>query len=266
MWRKQDPPKIIDFRFKYQAAVDSPYWAVLKYYFMEEKDTVKEKLLCAALAYWDASAYWEETGDLSVARYRAAGCVYRLKGQIAYLCQEFKVTPSLSTTILPSVDYSARDCVTFDFRYQVKADSMRGKLIQYLLSPETLFSLPEKVLWSSEAFWSAIASRELEVLSLEQLRTSALYCISRLQQHIEFLETGLALKSRLSGETEIEKWPETVSLTTLALGCPDAVKKRESKSNCARQQEFPSKEQEADHRQKWLFDNPLDEWGETLFN
>jgi hypothetical protein len=66
--------------------------------------------------------------------------------------------------------------------------------MQGLLNSREQITLEQKILWSSVAYWGAIADQELSVLDEAGLNQSAANCIIRLRQHIEYLEDYFQLK------------------------------------------------------------------------
>lgn len=84
--------------------------------------------------------------------------------------------------------------VNFHFRCQVYATSEDGKLLRYLQSDDTEFSLREMIAWAISGYWMPFAHRYHGDLSDEELKLSAQRSIHRLQQQIHYLEESFGLK------------------------------------------------------------------------
>jgi hypothetical protein len=144
-------------------------------------------------------------------------------------------------------------------------------MVQYLMDSEQEFSLEKKLLWSNDAYWSAIAYRELGVLSDSQLIQCAINCVIRLSQHIEFLGNHFRLVPTFSDPRSLSEYehqekkfsaPEEKSLDFGSLA-PEEV------GDYSDLEVFDLNAMSASEREvedALLMDNPLyDEWGELAF-
>lgn len=185
MWTETFNPKI-NFIFKEEVSPDSPYWGLVNYFQSVKKDVVRTMLIEAARTFWEPLITYEFLEDQEKARYQATLSIYKLQNQYQEVQNRFKLK-SLPDKPIISPEIHGDKPLKFEFRYQVKTESITGRLVQYFHNEETLFNEREKVLKPSLAYWGAIAWQKLNVLSASQLKNVAAYCLYQLQNHLDFL-------------------------------------------------------------------------------
>ncbi|MGH2414860.1 MAG: hypothetical protein ACRDEA_14445, partial [Microcystaceae cyanobacterium] len=174
------------------------YWSILKYYQQLERPEARRLIVEAASGFWRALAATQGNGvrEMGKQRQEVEQGIYQLTQQIGFLQNQFKLGEFvLQGQLINYLEYEAPEPVTFKFRYQAKRDTEQFLLLQYVMDRETQLSPQQKVLWSSVAYWGALADKELAILPPEQLRESAANCICRLRQQIDYLERYFALNS-----------------------------------------------------------------------
>ena len=93
----------IDFKFRFQASTDSPYWELIRYFQAKEADfSVRELILWASVAYWQplAEKYLGESSEEEL-KQSARNSIYRLEQHINYLREVFDL--ELPQQQLPSL-------------------------------------------------------------------------------------------------------------------------------------------------------------------
>lgn len=251
---------------------DSCYWGLLKYYKTQEKERVRQMILEAANVYWSpfASRYFSKFSNLNEEQQEVWRCIYQLQQQVLELQKQFHLE-DLNEGVSKPIDYVASEPIEFELCCRVEADSTSGKMVQYLMDSEQEFPLEKKLLWSNDAYWSAIAYRELGVLSDSQLIQCAINCVIRLSQHIEFLGNHFRLVPTFSYPRSLSEYehqekkfsaPEEKSLDFGSLP-PEEV------GDSSDQEVFDLNAMSVSQREAeeaLLMDNPLyDEWGEFAF-
>lgn len=251
---------------------DSCYWGLLKYYKSQKKERVRQMILEAASGYWSpfVSRYFSKFANVNEEQQEVWCCIYQLQQQIFELQKQFHLE-DLKEGVAKPIDYVASEPIEFELCCRVEADSVFGKMVQYLMDSEQEFSLEKNLLWSNDAYWSAIAYRELGVLSDSQLIQCALNCVIGLSQHLEFLGNYFRLVPTFSYPRSLseyehqekkfsapeEKSPYEGSLPPEEIGDSSDLEVFDLNAMSVSQREAED---------ALLMDNPLyDEWGKLAF-
>ena len=192
----------IDYKFYSEVSIDSPYWTLAKYFQLIGSAQSKEKMIAAALAYWQpfAAQYWEE--DISSLKQSVINSIYRLRQQIDYL-------QSLSWSHLPSPESSAlvsannNEAISLKLRCRISPDFISWPLLKYFQSKPTTFTEEEMILWSSRAYWQPLAKRYLGLCDEKQdWQTAVSESIKLLLRQIEYLQISYNVDVHLLGVRE----------------------------------------------------------------
>jgi hypothetical protein len=260
----QEERKRLKVIFHATEGKESPYWGLLKYYQTQDQEGVRQMMIVEA-----AAVYWMPfTARLRVGNDRYAEqelvwrSIYQLQQRINELESQFQLEslPPESWRLSP-LGYIAPEPVTFNFSYRADAQTEQGILAQYLMESSVGLTLEKKILWSSDAYWSAIAYRELGVLEEEQLKRCASNCIIRLWQHVNFLGNYFRVIPNfpLTGTPLFTEgqWQQRNEVKLPAEESGEKTESRPSKTSS----ELNFEEEEAQ-----LMDNPVyDQWGMSLF-
>lgn len=251
---------------------ESCYWGLLKYYEAQEKERVRQMILEAVSSYWSpfASRHFSKFANVNEEQQEVWCCIYELQQQIFELKKQFCLEDLKNREVKP-INYVASEPIEFDLCCRVEADSASGKMVQYLMDSERKFPLEKKILWSNDAYWSAIAYRELGVLSNPQLIQCALNCVIRLSQHIEFLGNYFRLVPTFSYPRSLSEY----ELIEKNFPCSEQESSDEGEQNVKRVEDSEDLEvfdfkamsaEEKEEEEALLMDNPLyDEWGKFAF-
>jgi hypothetical protein len=191
--------KSIDITFQLTAEAFSPYWSLLKYYQSATKEKVRQMFFEAVVGYWGALArtQFQEYRDPTSSRRVAIEAIYGLEQQINELQSQFEIDLSQKSKrswLSSRLDLEAQSSISLSLRFQVQS-TWQVLLTRYLSDEASQFSTEQKILWANLAYWGALAERELEILTPEQLSWSASCCVKSLRQHIEFLKKYFELDS-----------------------------------------------------------------------
>lgn len=192
--KKKNRYKRVDFVCHLAPSPQSPYWSIVKYYQSLDKEKSRQMVLQALTTFWlpEPRQSEEENSNQEPQREGVKDAIYCLQQQINWLQSQFPLTEANKEEI-QFLDYKSRKETHFSFRFQSRA-SESSESMQQLLNSHEKVTLEQKILWSSLAYWGAIADRELGLLDEEELNQSAANCIIRLRQHIEYLEDYFQLK------------------------------------------------------------------------
>ena len=193
-----DTGKNIKFRFSLSADPYSPYWELIQYLNLRKKADSRRLILDATAAYWSPFAAMASGKKGRELRSLVTDCLHRLKLQEMELRSQFPVEAE-AVEVKPLRVAENREPVSFSFFYRVY-DASYVPLVKYLLNQKGVFSLAQKVLWSCQACWGAVALRELEGQEAERLTVSATNSICFLRQHASYLKTYFAYRE--VGEAE----------------------------------------------------------------
>jgi hypothetical protein len=244
--------KIVRYKSSVSAKGDSPYWSLLKYYQQLECLESRQLILEAAAAFWLPLVAKEGEMKGEALRCLVTDCLYRLRRQEREITCQFRLLEE-AATVEPLFVSPTRETVSFAFVYRV-SDAGKVPLVRYLMDSQRSFTLPQKVLWSSQAFWGAIAEREVGQANAEQLSRIATYCIGCLREHIDYLKNYFEYREIADGTTVNAPSNPTV-LTTSSPPLEDEA--TEGNTEVMSEEEM----------EQWLRHDPKnDDWRSNLFN
>ena len=251
--------KKIQFSFSLCADGNSPDWVLIKYLEQLDKGESRQCILDALSAFWSPLAANASGKKREALRRLVTDCLYRLRMQEMELMSQFEIE-SEAIEIKRIQVAAHREPVSFSFFYRVY-NAAHFPLVNYLHSGEGIFQLSKRVLWSCQAFWGAIAERELAGLQSEQLSLIASNSICYLRQHIAYLKNYFQyweINDVIANHYDASQTAQ--SRPTSTLPSPDA--EADNLENNAEQSKMTAEEMD-----QWLRHDPInDEWRKNLFN
>ena len=249
----------IQLSFSLFANGNSPNWGLIKYLEQLDKGESRQQILEALTAFWSPFAAKASGKKGKPLRHLVTDCLYRLKIQEMELMSQFAIEPELME-IRPLQTVADREPISFSFVCRLY-NPTHLPLVNYLHSGKEIFQISQRVLWSCQAFWGAIAEQQLEGAQSQQLSLIATNSVCYLRQHIAYLKNYFQYCDisdvLASHQTSTQR---VSSLSTPILPPPEVEDK--SQENEAEQPKMTAEEMD-----QWLRHDPVnDEWRRNLFN
>ncbi len=195
-----------------EQAVDSPYWAVTRYYQDKNLEEIKALIIEAARAFWlpFAQVYQGENTQ-SILRDAVLKSLSLLRWRVTELTISYGLDLLKKETINPLVKQGEEPArLEIEQRLFVQANSPSYILWRYLLEDEIGLNLEKKILWSSSAYWGVLAYQEVLDLGQNDLRMVAANCVAQLKGHIQLFYQYFP---DILLEKNSNVFPETISTT-----------------------------------------------------
>ena len=170
-----------------EQAVDSPYWAVTRYYQDKNLEQIKAFIIEAARAFWLPFAQVHQGEKTqSVLKDAVLKSLSLLRWRVTELTISYGLDLFKQETINPLVKQGEQPAsLEIEQRLFVQTNSPSYILWRYLLEDEIGLNLEKKILWSSSAYWGVLAYQEVLNLCQNDLRVVAANCVAQLQGHIQ---------------------------------------------------------------------------------